>query len=142
MKSTIVDNLRPEFEPVAVVWSDTLPADTFQFKEGKFGCVLYLFAHASRQGKVAGAAATPCSAPAAEGGMEDNRQAGQDMNCSECNRKVRKLDKKVGGWICIALGLMTGLRLDPDWSLRFAGSAYLWLIIFVVPGFMLLRAKP
>ena len=54
MKSTIVENLRPEFEPVAVVWSDTLPADTFQFKEGKFGCVLYLFAHASRQGKVAG----------------------------------------------------------------------------------------
>jgi hypothetical protein len=74
--------------------------------------------------------------------MEDNSQAGQDMNCTECNGKVRKLDKKAGGWICIALGLMAGLRLDPDWSLRFAGSAYLWLIIFVVPGFMLLRAKP
>lgn len=54
MKSTIVENLKPEFAPVAVVWSDTLPANTFQFKEGKFGCVLYLFAHASTQGKVAG----------------------------------------------------------------------------------------
>lgn len=54
MKSSIVDNLKPEFEPVAVVWSDTMPADTFQFKEGKFGCVLYLFAQASKHGKVAG----------------------------------------------------------------------------------------
>lgn len=54
MRSAIVDNLKPEFEPVAVVWSDTLPSGTFQFKEGKFGCVLYLFAHASRQGKIAG----------------------------------------------------------------------------------------
>jgi len=31
-----------------------MPADTFQFKEDKFGCVLYLFAHASRHGKIAG----------------------------------------------------------------------------------------
>ena len=54
MESVIVKNLRPEFEPVAVVWSDTLPADAFQFKNGKFGCVLYLFAEASTRGKIAG----------------------------------------------------------------------------------------
>ena len=54
MKSTIVKNLRPEFEPVAVVWSDTIPDDAFQFKNGKFGCVLYLFAQASTRGKIAG----------------------------------------------------------------------------------------
>ncbi len=54
MESAIVRNLRPEFEPVAVVWSDMLPADVVQFKEGKFGCTLYLFAHACRRGKITG----------------------------------------------------------------------------------------
>ena len=54
MESTIVKNLRPEFEPVAVVWSDTVPADAFQYKNGKFGCVLYLFTQASTRGKIAG----------------------------------------------------------------------------------------
>ncbi len=54
MESEIVQNLRPEFEPVAVVWSDTIPNDTFQFKKGKFGCILYLFAEAARRGKIAG----------------------------------------------------------------------------------------
>jgi hypothetical protein len=54
MDSAIVRNLRPEFEPVAVVWSDSLPPDVVQFKEGKFGCTLYLFAQASRRGKIAG----------------------------------------------------------------------------------------
>ncbi len=54
MKSSIVKNLRPEFEPVAVVWSDSLPDNVFQFKKGKFGCVLYLFAEASTRGKIAG----------------------------------------------------------------------------------------
>jgi len=54
MESAIVSNLRPEFEPVAVVWSNTIPADALQFKNGKFGCTLYLFAEASRRGKIAG----------------------------------------------------------------------------------------
>ena len=39
---------------MAVVWSDTTPDDAFQFKKGKFGCNLYLFADAARRGKVAG----------------------------------------------------------------------------------------
>ena len=54
MESTIVNNLRPEFEPVAVVWSNTIPDDALQFKKGRFGCILYLFAEAARCGKVAG----------------------------------------------------------------------------------------
>jgi len=54
MKSVIVTNLRPEFEPVAVVWSDTIPDDARQFKKGRFGCILYLLAEASLRGKVAG----------------------------------------------------------------------------------------
>ena len=53
MNSVIVDNLQPEFAPVAVVWSDTVPTDAFQFKEGRFGCTLYLFSEASRRGRVA-----------------------------------------------------------------------------------------
>jgi hypothetical protein len=55
MESAIVRNLQPEFAPVAVVWSNTIPDDTLQFKKDKFGCILYLFAEASRRGKVAGA---------------------------------------------------------------------------------------
>ncbi len=54
MESVIVRNLRPEFDPVAVVWSNNLPDDAIQFKKGKFGCILYLFAETSRSGKIAG----------------------------------------------------------------------------------------
>jgi hypothetical protein len=54
MKSAVVENLDPEFEPVAVVWSDEIPDDALEFKEGRFGCILYLFAEASRRGRVAG----------------------------------------------------------------------------------------
>ena len=54
MESAIVRNLRPEFEPVAVTWSNTIPDDALQFKKGKFGCILYLFAEAAIRGKIAG----------------------------------------------------------------------------------------
>jgi hypothetical protein len=54
MESEIVRHLKPEFAPVAVVWSDSIPEDALQFKKGRFGCVLYLFAEASRRGRVAG----------------------------------------------------------------------------------------
>lgn len=64
------------------------------------------------------------------------------MNCDECAGKVRKLDKKIGGWACIALGLFAGLRLDPNLSIKFAGSAFFWLILFIVPGVLLIRSKP
>ena len=54
MESVIVQNLQPEYAPLAVVWSNTIPDDALQFKKGKFGCILYLFAEAARRGKVAG----------------------------------------------------------------------------------------
>ncbi|MBU2513501.1 DUF169 domain-containing protein [bacterium] len=54
MESIIVKHLRPTYEPVAVVWSDSIPDDAIQYKTGKFGCILYLFANASRRGKVSG----------------------------------------------------------------------------------------
>lgn len=54
MKSATVEHLNPEFEPVAVVWSDVIPEDAVEFKEGRFGCILHLFAEASRRGRVAG----------------------------------------------------------------------------------------
>jgi hypothetical protein len=54
MKSAVVEHLEPEFEPVAVVWSDEIPDEVLQFKEGRFGCILHLFAEASRKGRAAG----------------------------------------------------------------------------------------
>lgn len=63
MKSTIVQSLKPEFDPVAVVWSNTLPANTFQYKRGKFGCILYLFAEASRRGKITGGSRESITCP-------------------------------------------------------------------------------
>lgn len=54
MKSTIVEHLKPEFEPVAVVWSDDIPEGTVEFKEGRFGCILHLFAEASLHDRVTG----------------------------------------------------------------------------------------
>ena len=63
MKSVIVANLNPEFEPVAVVWSNTIPDNALQLRKDKFGCILYLFAEASRRGRVAGGnrATIPCN---------------------------------------------------------------------------------
>jgi len=54
MESEIVRHLRPEFSPVVVVWSDSVPENALQFKKGRFGCTLFLFAEASRRGKAAG----------------------------------------------------------------------------------------
>lgn len=54
MESAIVKNLQPEFEPVSVVWSNKIPDDALQFKKGKFGCILYLFAEAAIRGRIAG----------------------------------------------------------------------------------------
>ena len=54
MNSAIVQHLEPEFEPVAVVWSDESPENAIEFAEGRFGCILNLFAEASLRGRVAG----------------------------------------------------------------------------------------
>jgi hypothetical protein len=54
VKSAVAEHLKPEFEPVAVVWSDEIPDHALEFAEGRFGCILHLFAEASRKGRVAG----------------------------------------------------------------------------------------
>jgi hypothetical protein len=36
------------------VWSHNIPEDAFQYRKGKFGCILYLFAEAARRGKITG----------------------------------------------------------------------------------------
>ena len=43
MESKIVSNLKPEYQPVAVVWSDTIPDDTIQFNKGRFGCTFHCY---------------------------------------------------------------------------------------------------
>jgi len=48
MENTIVSALNLKFHPVAVVWSDEKPEDSLQFKKGKWGCVMSLFAHAAK----------------------------------------------------------------------------------------------
>jgi hypothetical protein len=63
MHSTIVEHLKPEFEPVAVVWSETIPDDALEFREGRFGCILNLFAEASRRGRVAGGSRETIACP-------------------------------------------------------------------------------
>ena len=79
MESAIVRHLQPEFAPVAVVWSDAIPDDALQFKKGRFGCILYLFAEASRRGRVAGGsrASITCNGGCAALGL------GVDFDASE-----------------------------------------------------------
>ena len=79
MKSAIVHYLKPEFDPVAVIWSNTIPDDALQFKKGRFGCILYLFAEASRNGRVSGGnrESIVCSAGRAAQGL------GVDFDTSE-----------------------------------------------------------
>jgi hypothetical protein len=69
MKSTVVKHLKPEFEPVAVVWSDDIPDNAVEFKEGRFGCILHLFAEASRRGRVAGGSRDTVVCPGGRGAL-------------------------------------------------------------------------
>ncbi|MEW6447511.1 MAG: DUF169 domain-containing protein [Bacillota bacterium] len=47
MESKIAAALNVRFGPVALLWSDKKPAGAMQFKEGKWGCVMWLFANAA-----------------------------------------------------------------------------------------------
>lgn len=44
MQSEIVKALKMSTSPVAILWSDTAPADALQFKAGRWGCVASVFA--------------------------------------------------------------------------------------------------
>ncbi|MEJ5227549.1 MULTISPECIES: DUF169 domain-containing protein [Thermodesulfovibrio] len=52
MESKIAKALKMELNPVAIIWSDKRPENALQFREGKWGCVMWLFANAVK-GKVA-----------------------------------------------------------------------------------------
>jgi len=48
MKSKIVDALNLEYNPVALVWTNKKPEDALQFKKGRWGCVVSMFANAAK----------------------------------------------------------------------------------------------
>lgn len=52
MESLIAKAIQLKYQPVALMWSDEKPADTMQFSEGKWGCVMWLAVHAAK-GKTA-----------------------------------------------------------------------------------------
>ena len=52
MKSKIVEALRLQYEPVAVLWSDEKPEKALQFAPDRWGCVMWLVSQAAK-GKTA-----------------------------------------------------------------------------------------
>jgi hypothetical protein len=52
MESTIAKAIRLKYHPVALLWSNEKPQGAMQFQEGKWGCVMWLAAHAAK-GKIA-----------------------------------------------------------------------------------------
>lgn len=48
MESKIGGILKFKYTPVALLWSDDKPEGAFQFKEGAWGCVMWLFTNAAR----------------------------------------------------------------------------------------------
>jgi uncharacterized protein (DUF169 family) len=52
MESTIAKAIQLKYQPVALLWSNEKPQGAMQFQEGKWGCVLWLAAHAAK-GKTA-----------------------------------------------------------------------------------------
>ena len=52
MESKIAKALNLKYQPVAIVWSDEKPEKAMVFKEGKFGCVMWMLAAAAK-GKTA-----------------------------------------------------------------------------------------
>lgn len=51
MESLIVKNLKPKYQPVGLIWSNTIEKKAVMFKKGRFACTLHLFAQACIKGK-------------------------------------------------------------------------------------------
>ena len=52
MESKIANAISLNYQPVALIWSDQKPAEAMQFKQGKWGCIMWLAASAAK-GKAA-----------------------------------------------------------------------------------------
>lgn len=52
MESKIAKALKLKHEPVAILWDDKKPDNAVQFKEGRWGCVMWMLANATK-GKTA-----------------------------------------------------------------------------------------
>jgi uncharacterized protein (DUF169 family) len=50
MESRVARKLKLRYGPVALVWSEARPAKAAEFKEGKWGCVMWMVARAARGG--------------------------------------------------------------------------------------------
>lgn len=48
MKSKIAEAVGLRYAPVAVLTADSKPENALQFKKGKWGCVMFMFANAAR----------------------------------------------------------------------------------------------
>jgi uncharacterized protein (DUF169 family) len=48
MESAIAKAIQLKYQPVALMWSSEKPLDAMQFIEGKWGCVMWLAAHAAK----------------------------------------------------------------------------------------------
>jgi len=48
MESRISKSVRLKYHPVALIWSDQKPENAMQFKEGKWGCIMWLVANAAK----------------------------------------------------------------------------------------------
>ncbi|WP_456467620.1 DUF169 domain-containing protein [Archaeoglobus sp.] len=48
MGNTIAKALKLKHEPVAILWSDEKPDNAIQFREGQWGCVMWMFAMAAK----------------------------------------------------------------------------------------------
>lgn len=52
MNSKIAAALDLKYNPIAILWTDKKPEHALQFKEGKWGCVMWMFASAAQGKKV------------------------------------------------------------------------------------------
>ncbi len=53
MNSLLAKALNLKYEPVAILWTDELPENAFEFKPGKWGCVMAAFGVVAEKGRVA-----------------------------------------------------------------------------------------
>ncbi|MCP4111996.1 MAG: DUF169 domain-containing protein [Desulfobacteraceae bacterium] len=51
MQSKIAESIHLKHQPVALVWSDQKPENAAQFKENKWGCIMWLIAASAAKGK-------------------------------------------------------------------------------------------